>query len=544
MSWRPNLGKALAIGVTVGLAQYALQTQAKAADLGSDCCADLEARVAELEATTVRKGNRKVSLELSGQIDKILLFWNDGKQSDVYVTDNAYSTSRFRMRGSAQMAPDWRAGFYLEWEARDASSNLVDQTTEQNRNLETSLRARQENVFVESEYFGRVTLGLQNTATKDLTLINLGGGLSDPENYHAASFFIRDNTLPLSSWVSVTGFAAPTTAGALPNSTRLVAPTLQSTNNTLNAPNPATAISAITAFSVGGLNWLNLTNAMDSQRQEAVRFDTVSFWGFLASVAWGQNDFWDVALRYQKEWNSIRFAGGVGYQWWGERSLTQGAPFATNDIFLGSNQSNQPNTFAGPSGGVPGSMLRPTSSNVFGGETGSVNSKIEVVEGNFSAMHIPTGLYVTFSAGTRHIDNPAVPQLYKDATYYYTQWGITKRFLPMGATTFYGEYGNYDNYAASAVYFQTWSTSTGRTLSTTRVLDSNVNRWGAGFAQAFDSAALEIFGNFLHYDADITTTSNLTPSTSSAAATTGFTTREDRAPMSWDAFYTGARLKF
>jgi hypothetical protein len=543
MKWRLERRCRLAMAVAAGLAMYGFQLSASAADLGSDCCADLEARVAELEATTVRKGNRKVSLELSGQIDKILLFWNDGKQADVYVTDNSYSSTRFRMRGSAQMAPDWRAGFYLEWETRDASSNLVDQTTEQNRNLETALRARQENVFVESEYFGRLTLGLQNTATKDITLINLGGGLSDPENYHAASFFIRDNTLPLSSWVGATGFTAPTTAGALPNSTRLVSPVLQTTNTTPNVPNP-TPVSAVTAFSVGGLNWLNLTNAMDSQRQEAIRYDTISFWGFLASVAWGQNDFWDVALRYQKEWNSIRIAGGVGYQWWGERSLTQGAPFATNDIFLGSNQSNQPNTFAGPSAGVPGSMLRPSSANVFGGETGTTNSKIEVVEGNISAMHIPTGLYATFSAGTRHIDNPAVPSLYKDATYYYAQWGITKRFLPVGATTFYGEYGNYDNYAASAVYFQTWSAATGFTQSTTRVVDSNVNRWGAGFAQAFDSSALEIFGNFLHYDASITTTSNLTPSRSSAAATAGFTTREERAPMSWDAFYTGARLKF
>ena len=36
---------------------------AKAADLGGDCCADLEERVAELEATTARKGNRKMSLD-------------------------------------------------------------------------------------------------------------------------------------------------------------------------------------------------------------------------------------------------------------------------------------------------------------------------------------------------------------------------------------------------------------------------------------------------------------------------------------------------
>jgi hypothetical protein len=42
-------------------------TAARAADLGGDCCADLEERVAELEATTVRKGNRKVSLTIGSR---------------------------------------------------------------------------------------------------------------------------------------------------------------------------------------------------------------------------------------------------------------------------------------------------------------------------------------------------------------------------------------------------------------------------------------------------------------------------------------------
>ena len=43
-------------------------TPASAADLGGNCCADLEERIAELEATTVRKGNRKVSLQISGYV--------------------------------------------------------------------------------------------------------------------------------------------------------------------------------------------------------------------------------------------------------------------------------------------------------------------------------------------------------------------------------------------------------------------------------------------------------------------------------------------
>ena len=45
-------------------------TSAQAADLGGNCCTDLEERVAELEATTARKGNRKVSLTVYGQVNE------------------------------------------------------------------------------------------------------------------------------------------------------------------------------------------------------------------------------------------------------------------------------------------------------------------------------------------------------------------------------------------------------------------------------------------------------------------------------------------
>lgn len=55
-----------AAALVAGLA-YSLS--ATAADFGGNCCADLEERVAELEATTARKGNRKVSLTIYGQVN-------------------------------------------------------------------------------------------------------------------------------------------------------------------------------------------------------------------------------------------------------------------------------------------------------------------------------------------------------------------------------------------------------------------------------------------------------------------------------------------
>lgn len=81
---------------------------AAAADLGGNCCADLEERVAELEATTVRKGNRRVSLTLSGQVSRQIMYWNDNFDQDVYSVDNGLTTSRFGWSAAGGSTPTCR----------------------------------------------------------------------------------------------------------------------------------------------------------------------------------------------------------------------------------------------------------------------------------------------------------------------------------------------------------------------------------------------------------------------------------------------------
>src|SRR5680860_1084140 len=103
---------AAALGLTFG--GYAMSTPAKAADLGGDCCADLEERVAELEATTVRKGNKKVSVTISGWVIKSLNVWDDGKFGNAFVADKSYDLgSRFAITGSATIAPGWSGGYNI-----------------------------------------------------------------------------------------------------------------------------------------------------------------------------------------------------------------------------------------------------------------------------------------------------------------------------------------------------------------------------------------------------------------------------------------------
>src|SRR6476646_5671987 len=112
---------AAALGLFLGV------SSAQAADLGGNCCADLEERIADLEATTARKGNRKMSLTITGQVHRMVLWWDDGHRSDTYYgLDNTNSSSRFSFTGTAKVTPTVSMGFdiTIEIEAGGTSSKV------------------------------------------------------------------------------------------------------------------------------------------------------------------------------------------------------------------------------------------------------------------------------------------------------------------------------------------------------------------------------------------------------------------------------------
>jgi hypothetical protein len=99
----------------------------RAADIGGNCCADLEERVAELEATTADKGNRKVTVTLYGRVNRIVNFWDDGVESNTYTLNSSYSPTRWGFRGDAKIGGAWTAGYNLEMEDNRNLSKFVDQ---------------------------------------------------------------------------------------------------------------------------------------------------------------------------------------------------------------------------------------------------------------------------------------------------------------------------------------------------------------------------------------------------------------------------------
>ena len=86
---------AVCSGIVIAMGLGAtMTTPTIAADLGGNCCADHEERIAELESTTARKGNRNVSLSISGWVNEALFAWDDGTQHNAYLGTNMWSSSR------------------------------------------------------------------------------------------------------------------------------------------------------------------------------------------------------------------------------------------------------------------------------------------------------------------------------------------------------------------------------------------------------------------------------------------------------------------
>lgn len=268
----------VALTAAVLLCGVAAGSSAQAADLGGNCCADLEERIAELEATTARKGNRKVSLKISGWVNEAVFGWNDGTESNVYVGTNNLEQSRFRFTGEAKIDNDWSAGYTIEvgvW-GRDSSRWNQNSPGDQSNPSSTALhdyglQLRKSNWFLKSKRLGKVTVGLDGTATyhllDDANITNTRA-VEDAEApaVYQGSFLIRSG-----------------------------------------------------GVFVKNLRWNDVERGFNngtpgqSGRRDIVRYDSPEFAGFAVATSWGEDDLWDAALTYKGEFNGIKLAGRVGY---------------------------------------------------------------------------------------------------------------------------------------------------------------------------------------------------------------------------------------
>ncbi len=426
---RNSMVGAVAAAMLSGLA-YGLP--ASAADLGGNCCADLEERIAEIEATTARKGNRKVSLEISGQVNETLLFWDDGFERNVGIYTNDNSRTRFRFKGKAKIDSDWEAGYQIEIGVRAANSKRFsqDDTRGNATDSDVGLDLRDSYWYLKSKSLGAVSVGQQASATDGITELN------QTQTADFSKFSdIEDSGL---------GLRLRRTDGAL-----------------------------------SGESWRRLIGIGGDQpgdgerRFSLVKYVTPELAGFAVSAAWGEDDFWDVALRWKGEFSGFKLVAGIGY---GE--------------VLDSTQTKTVCTAV-----QVGGLDSDTDCHQFGG--------------SLSVLHEPTGLFVNFGTGVKKDDLLQDTNLfaglnaYDEQTFWAIQAGIEKKWLPFGKTTIYGEYYDYDG-GSTTRRFSADDPIEPAGFGRAAVWNSAVQSYGAGIAQGFDAAALTLYVSYRHYEADLT----------------------------------------
>jgi predicted porin len=214
----------------------------------------------------VSSGNDKVSLEVSGQVNRLVLYADDGDQARFFHADNDESSTRVRFKGKAKLNDDISAGALIEVQME--SNSTADVTIDQNKSViaSNSFTERKLEVFFESKMLGKLSIGQGDTASNGSTEVDLSGtgviGLADNSALASSIAFVLSGTQGTSSGVTV--------------------------GNVLN-------------------------NQDGLSRDDRLRYDTPTFVGARLSTSWIDGDEWDVALRYGREFNGTEVALALAY---------------------------------------------------------------------------------------------------------------------------------------------------------------------------------------------------------------------------------------
>lgn len=377
--------KSLTLAAAVAAMGISLpMSPAFAADLGGNCCADLEERIAELEATTARKGNRKVSLAITGFVSEILTYWDDGVEQNVYQSGAGTTlSSNVQFIGKANIAPGWDAGYHLHIELNPNDPFHTSQDVDNGvfspglPSFASGVVALQSYWFVDSKAYGKVSLGKISPFSDNVTILGVdGSGLG--------SIFAANSP----NFGTIRNFALRRDGDLLPGGA-----TWGSISNCWQIGDAATGI------------------AMDCSAAPAnmVRYDSPVWNGFSVGGSWGEDDFWDVGAKYN---------GKVG-------------DFLLN--VAGAYSKNKDESHI-----VPNSL--------FGGLVPITERDVSYFQIGAYLQHAPTGLFIYGTYGTEDIDSPnahtASPVGFEldnnDA--FYLKGGIIKKWFPLGNTVPYVEY--------------------------------------------------------------------------------------------------------
>jgi hypothetical protein len=208
----------------------------------------------------------KMTVQVYGQVNRAVLFANDGDNSELFHVDTDTSSTRFGFKLKASpFDKGLTVGAHMQWEYESNSSTKVNQIDTNTSGDKLADRILE--VFLEGN-FGRLTLGQGSTASDGTSEVDLSGtklaGLSRVAAIGGGLLFYDD---------------------------------------------AADALSGVKVSSV-------MNNLDGNSRKDRLRYDTPKFNGFSAAasvVSDDGDDAEDFALRYSGKLGSIKTKAAVSY---------------------------------------------------------------------------------------------------------------------------------------------------------------------------------------------------------------------------------------
>ncbi len=207
---------------------------------------------------------KKVDVTLYGQVNKAVLFADDGHDDDVFFVDNAISGTRLGVTAKSKLNDEFSTGAQMEFEWTQNNSSKVNMASDNTGDSENAAK-RQMKVWGQSHTAGKLTLGHGSVAADGIAQIDLSGtsiaGRGDAADGAAFIFFDQ--------------------AGR-----------------------------AYSDISVG-----SVISDLDGGRKDHLRYDSPAFFGVTLSGTTAEGDYNDVAVGYSSKFGDTQVKAGVAYTW-------------------------------------------------------------------------------------------------------------------------------------------------------------------------------------------------------------------------------------
>ncbi|WP_207062779.1 porin [Motiliproteus sp. SC1-56] len=219
---------------------------------------------------TIISGNDKVRVSLSGHINRAVMAYDDGENSDVHHVDNENSNTRFRIIGEYDASDTFSVGSVIEVEFESNSSSDVFQNSRESDHSENNFAQRKFEIYFADKGWGKLSLGQGDTASNGTSEVDLSGtGLAGYSSVGDVGSRLR--------------FYDKNSNGFVSDSTDLV------------------------VISDG------FTNMDGLSRQDRIRYDTPAIAGFTFSVSHAEDDGLDAAVRYKGDLGGLKVAGALAF---------------------------------------------------------------------------------------------------------------------------------------------------------------------------------------------------------------------------------------